>query len=531
MKLLYQTLTIILTLTPVLTLKGQESGNIDHSFINAISPWLQSDNAAGLCAMPVNRSGFVNAHFGKQNGGLCGINDSADSFDAGAQTETFVKVSERLHLFGNLDYNNFQGKDMGGPVFMDPSYNSINFYEFADTTLGRRTKETYHLSGGISYNFNNKWSIGAKVDYTDADRTKIKDPRYLTVWMDFGASAGFRFAPTDAFSIGLNFKYRRTLEQIDAEIVGVTGEKYFTYIDMGGFYGTRELLNESSGYLSESETRPMFNTFYGGALQIEAGRDTKIFNEISFLRRGGYYGKKSSTSVTFTEHSGNIIEYRGVLVAGKGDNRHRVGLDFCYESLDNLENIYRMSAQTGQYTVVEYFGQNEVLNRTDMNFGLSYTGYTGISNFRPTWEFGIAADWHNRSSLTTIYPFYRSYTLMTLHGKLFGKRNIVIKNKNILMIEIQGHFNMGLGNPKTDGTLAGTNSKAPLSADLYLDKDFEYKTAMQAGGLMKLRYTRLFKKIGAYVEVADSFTHLLKKPEFLKGSYRNILETKIGITF
>lgn len=532
MKLLHKTLTAILALHPVLAplAQAQEVCGQDHDFIYATSPWLSSGNAAGLCTMPTARSGYAQAAFGKQDGGLCGINDSADSFDAGVQTETIIKVSDRLYLQGRLEYNYFRGKNMGGPIFLDPSYNPLNLYEFDEKTVGIKNKEMYSLSGGIAYNFNEKWSIGGKISYESTDRTKLKDPRCMTVWMDLGVSAGFRYAPSDAFSFGANFTYRRTLEQVGSDIIGVTAEKYFTFIDLGGFYGSRELMDGGS-YISLSETRPMFNSFYGGSIQIEAGRKTKVFNEISFLSRSGYYGKKSSSTVTFTEHSSNVVEYHGVLLTGSEAFRHRVGLDFRYEGLANNENIYRMNTEVGEYTKVEYLGQNEVLKQTDLGVAISYTGYVGIENFRPKWEFGAAIDADRRSSLTTIYPFYRSSSVARANARIFGSRNIVFKQKNVLFIGLLADFAMGFGNPKNDGILASSTSDAPRSADVYLNLDFEYKTAMRAGAQATVRYTRMFRKLAAYIEVSDSYIHLFKTPEYLAGNYRNILETKIGISF
>ena len=97
---------------------------------------------------------------------------------------------------------------------------------------------------------------------------------------------------------------------------------------------------------------------------------------------------------------------------------------------------------------------------------------------------------------------------------------------------LEGLFAMGFGNPKNDEILASSSSDAPRSMDLYLNKDFEYKTAMQTGGCVTVRYTRFFKKnIAFYVEAKDRFDHLLKKAEYLPGNYRNILEVKVGCTF
>ena len=112
------------------------------------------------------------------------------------------------------------------------------------------------------------------------------------------------------------------------------------------------------------------------------------------------------------------------------------------------------------------------------------------------------------------------------------KRNMMVQKKHILTAGIEGCFSMGFGNPKSDGALAGSTSNAPKSADSYMNRDFEYKTGMQAGGRLSLRYTHICnEKVAVYTEARESYTHLLKKPEFLNGNNKNIIELSIGCTF
>ena len=351
--------------------------------------------------------------------------------------------------------------------------------------------------------------------------------------MDLGVSAGFRFAPTESFSIGLSAIYRRTLENFTGNKYGVKNYTHYILVDFGGFYGSREIFEDKNGHVAVGDYRPMFNNFYGGSLQIAAGNKTKIFNEITFLLRNGYFGKKSSSTVTFTEHNGSIIEYNGVLTVPASDALHRIGLDVRYESLDNNKNIYKLVTPEGSMTQVEYVGAPQnVLKRTDISGALSYSGYTGIKEYRPLWEYGIKAEGWYRMQTTSIFPFIRNSSVAHADARIWGTRNILDQSRNMFTIGLEGLFSMGFGNPKEDTVLASTTSDPPRSMDLYLDRDFEYKTAMQAGGCLRLRYTRFFgEKIAFYVEAKDCFTHLLKKPEFLTGSYRNILDTKIGITF
>jgi hypothetical protein len=315
------------------------------------------------------------------------------------------------------------------------------------------------------------------------------------------------------------------------KIYGVSGKQYFTLIDYGGFFGTRELFDGDYAMVSPGDTRSTFNGYYGASLQIEAGRRIKVFNELTYLRRGGYYGNKASTKVTYTEHGGSIMEYKGTLLAGSGRNLHKVGLDARFENILNNENVYRYSTQVGEQTIVEYISQNEVLDRTDISAALSYTGYLDVENFRPRWEYGMNAAFASRQSLATIYPYYRNSGHSSISANLYGKRNF-LSGKNLFTVGLGLDFMTGFGVPKEDGFLANSSSEPPKSFDLYLNRDFEYKTAMRAGGSASLRYTRLFSEnVGGYIQLSDRYISMLQASEYLANGHRNTLLLTIGCTF
>ena len=533
MRLLSKTLSaLILVLGLTHGASGQERGSVrDFDLIRSTSPWMSSRNAAGLGSMPVERIAVAEGSFEKDNGGLTDNAGSENCFKAGAMTESYLKISDRLAFHGKLSYSFFRGKDMGGSILMDPSYNPINFYESVDTTRGVKNRELYHLEGGLAYSLGKKWSIGVNVNYESGDQAKLKDPRFLNTWMDLGISAGTRFAASEGFSIGLSLEYERTLEALKSKTFGTTDKKYYTFTDYGGFYGTRELLDDNNGMVSIGTTNPMFNMFYGASVQIETGRKTKTFHELTYLRRSGYFGHPGSTKIMYTEHSGNILEYSGFATIRKGSDLHRIGLDLRYEGLFNYENVYRFNTEAGEQSTVEYISQNEVLDRTDIYAGLSYTGYIGLKDFRPSWEYGAQASAFNTASLATIYPFYRSSSSTAIDAQLYGKKNM-LSGKNLFSVMVEAEFLTGFGNPKTDGILASSSSDAPRSFDLYLNRDFEYKTATRVGGGLTFRYTRLFSdRIGGYIQLSDRHISLLQAAEYLKGRNRNTLELTIGCTF
>lgn len=525
------TCIILLGLTP--NASGQEGRSIrDFEYVRSSEPWTTSRNAAGLAAMPLNRNTRAEGSFVKENGGLIDNAGSNNSIKAGAMTESFLKISENIAFYGKISYSYFSGKDMGVSILMDPDYNPINFHESVDTTRGTKNKELYHLVGGMSYTFNNsRWSLGAKVNYESGDQAKLKDPRFLNVWTDLGTSAGFMYRTPECFSIGMNLEYRRTVETLLGKTYGTSGKQYYTFIDYGTFCGSRELFDGADGMVTVGNTRPMFNNFVGASVQVEFGRKTKVFNELTYLMRKGYFGNRGTTNILYTEHGSNIIEYKGVVTTGKNSNRHQFGLDFRYEGLLNYENIYRLNTQVGEYTTVEYLSQNEVLDRIDIHAGLSYTGYSDIRNYRPKWEYGAKAAFNSRMSLSTIYPYYRNSSYSNASVEAFGKRSI-ISGKDIFTLGLEGYFLTGFGTAKEDGIFAGSSSEAPMSFDTYLYRDFEYRTSTRAGGGLTVRYTRLFnEKISGYIQLSDKYISMLKEAEYLDKGHRNTLSLSIGCTF
>lgn len=514
-------ITFILAFVLMQTASGQEP-----------APWLESRNAAGLNTMPTGRNSIAEIMFRKDDGGLVPDEESDDSFLAGAMTESYLKISDRLYFYGKLDYTFFNGRNMGGPILMDPSYNPINFYEASDTTRGVKRSEMYHLAGGIAYDFDGRWSVGAKINYESGDMSKLKDPRFLNVWMDMDLSAGFRFAPSETISFGASLEYRRTLESLTGNIFGTTDKQYFTYIDYGGYFGRKELFDSTDGMVPTSSNRPMFNTFYGGSVQIGTGRKVRTFHQLTFLRRSGYFGERGSTSITYTEHYGNIFGYDGEVSFHSGNDIHRIEADFCFSNLINLENVYRHSTQTGQNTVVEYLSQNTVLDRRGVEAGISYTAQLGIKGRYPQWSYGIRADLYNTASLTTLYPFYRRSSRNTVAASAYGNRNFLAGKGNIITVGLEAVFSTGYGIAKDDGTLAQSTSDSPHSMDICLYRDYEYRTLPQTGGEVTFTYTKEFsERLSGYVRLSERYTTLLKEARYLTGNQRNSFSITLGCRF
>ena len=505
-------------------------GQRDYDFVKATTPVLNLSNPAALAGWD-GRIAKAAVRFDKADGALVSLTQSPDSYEAAAGTESFYRISKRLAFFGHIDWSYFSGKDMGGPILMDPDYNPVNFYESDPATLGVKNRESYSLKGALSYNFSDKWAAGVSVKFDGRDQTKVKDPRFLNYWTDLAFDAGVSFRPSSSLLLGASAFYRNTLESVQGGIYGKTDQSYFFQIDRGGFFGTvAELVGDRSA-LSPKEKRPMDNTFIGGALQVAVS--DRFFSEVSFTSRNGYFGRKSSSSAVFFEFSGIEIRYDGAYLIPVGNSDvHRIGLSAGFAMLSNEENTFNYVTPTGGVTTVDYTGQNHVLDRTVIDGKLSYRWFHGMDGQRPNLTVGADVTAYSKTQTTEIYPFFRDHGFTRLDADVFCSKDFRLGSRNILNVAAHGLFHTGFGVDKEDGQYAAGTSKLIKSFDMWLGPQYEYETASRAGGLLSVEWVPVLKAaVTPYVRISDSFMTLFEEPVYLKGSTRNIASIAVGISF
>lgn len=507
---------------------GQEAGAYhDFYFVKETSPYLQLSNPAAVSTFTGHVS-MAELAFRKDNGGLISLEESPDSYKGGAETESYISISDKISFHGKISWSYFSGRDMGGQILMDPSYNPVNFLESDETTIGRKNREEYVLVGDMAYKLSDSWALGCGVEYVSADQTKVKDPRFNSVWMDLGVRAGFTFRPSENSLFGMALVYRNTLEQLRGGIYGTTDKQYFVLTDKGGFYGTLDELAGDYNKIPTTETRPMSNSFYGAAFQLVSG---SLSNELEVLWRDGYYGKQASASATFFKYSGVRAVYRGKLFARTGADLHRASWGLNYELLGNDENLFRFVTPTGENTYVDYTGKNHIMDRHQFAASLGYTWDKGVEEYMPSFTAGVSASGRGYMLSTVLYPFYRNASCVTVSADAFVRKNVKAW-KGYFSLQADASFRTGFGNPRDDGAYASTSSTSIKSFDGYLNRQFEYDTAPAAGAALALIYTHRFTdKLAPYVKLSDTFTSLLAAPEYLSGRFRNIATITIGCNF
>ena len=518
---LRQILTAALILAAATSAAGQDKG--DYYQYVATNPYLELSNASFLNTFQ-GRIGNIQTDFRKHDGEFISLSESPDSWQTGASTESYFRVSDRLAFYGKMHWQYFEGKDMGAQILMDPEYNPVNFLENSLETKGVKKRETYNLVGGLSYRLGKRLAAGLKLNYTSADQTKIKDPRFSNIWMDIDANAGLSFRFAKKSMVGFSFLYRNTLEQVRGGKYGTTDKQYYIQTDKGGFYGTITELSGDYNHISDQSARPMENNFYGMAAQLVIS--DKFSSEFWARERSGYYGRRSSSTATFFEFNGAEMGYDGKLLLPFGRSLHMLTLSARMETLTNNENKFKYITPSGQNTQVNYTGQDKIMTRSATYADIAYTWYYGS-----TLALGVKSGARLRNGKTSLYPFWRKYNDTYSQAEVWGRYNVPA-GPCIIAIEAHVNAGSGVGTPKNDGSEFEASSKTIRSFDDYLYRQFEYDTAQRAGASLSVKCS-LPRRGGftPYIGLGDSYTTLLKEPEYLDGASRNIATITLGCNF
>ena len=518
---------LALALAPALLAEAGDGQVRDFRLVQQTTPQLIVSNPAAM-GFWSGRVAMVEANAVKSNGGLIALEESSDDFSIGALTESYYRISKLITFHGKLAWSHFSGKEMCGPVPVNPDFHPTGFYESDPEMVGIKKRELYDLTGGLSINLDSDWSLGFNVNYEAGDQTKVKDPRFSNILTNLDLKAGLAWHPSRNFMVGLSGQYESLLEQIRGGIYGATDKQYFIQNDRGAFFGTVEDLSGDYNIISSTNLVPLDNRFYGASLQVIL---FEIFtNEFTYRKRAGYYGKRSTTTPIYYEYGGLGVAYSGTLLLHSGSDIHRLAVDVNYDMVSADENRFNYVTQPGGNTIVEYTTKSRITDRGDMTASLNYRWFIDAYGNRPAATLGAKATYFARTQVTQIYPFFRNHSFSRIGGELFLEKDFDLGYCSIIP-SLTGIYQMGWGVKKADGTYVETTSTRLKSFDYWLDRKYEYDTAARAGGCLSVTFAKSFEKFEIYLKISDTLTSLLAQPEFLAGRTRNIAQLTIGCNF
>ncbi len=494
---------------------------------------LASENPAYLQYSPVSKISLAEVYFSKNNGEFINYYQSPDSYEVGAQTESFFRLNPKVVLYGKIRYANFNGKQMGGSVFIAPYIRAFDIQETTDETRGNKNREDYFLSGAASVRVSNRLTFGGRIDYRAANYSKFKDLRHVNKLFDFTGIVGAAYTLGDSFEWGVNYFYRRNVEDVEFKMHGTTDQRYTSFIDLGAFYGLHEEFG-SDGYTDPDYSNPAVDEWQGASLQFTYKKSEKhlFFNELSYRIQNGYYGKRSPSTPVFLEHRAPVFTYNGNFSFRQKNNRHIISAGIEHENLKNFENIYRKENYEGGRTEVIYLGKNPIFNQTIIKSSLAYTADLHVVDYYPQWIFKTEANYFSRKQKVSIYPYYRRHNIRVFDINASAARNIVRKqNRYGLFVGVQRFF--GSGFSKEDGVYAtpSETQRPPKDNDTLLFREQEYLTATRLKGNIGFALTRSFSEtLKGYIRLDYAITKA-SGVEYLSGSNQHQATFTAGCGF
>ena len=491
-----------------------------------------SYNPAFLTNHTLYRSSYLHASGNIGNGDFVNYNESNDTRSYGIKTESYYRFNERIMLYGMMAYGNQRGEDMSGSAFIPDRLLPFDLVETTDTCAGDKKLETFSISGAIGYRISDRFALGGKVYYQSANYAKFKDLRHQNSRMQLVADAGATYDINRLFTVGMSYQYHRTNESLMFGVYGNTDRQYYTLVDLGGFFGRREVFSDMGlGYTSEST--PLFTETHGGALQLQVnpGRNIQWFNEFTYSAGDGKFGSGDDNAVTYSTHDLTLMSYRGKMQIKHAGDAHVVEIEAGTTNTKNYENNYKMSTDQNGVSHIQYYGKNKVLDRDNINAALRYTFFKDADKTRSRYHAGAAARLTRMESTTSLYPFFRKQTINTWNASLFGAYNWFVKNQ-VFTLGLDLSYGAGGGTMFKDGLYAGVSDdqKQPDTRNDLLQKNYDFLTAQRIGGSLKLGYERnIMKNISAYAIAGVSPRYALDSS--LKKEHYMQFDLQLGVKF
>ena len=508
----------------------------DFLFLKQSDAWLTNPNAAGLTRLNIAHLSDAKIDFGYETGGFVNYYEAAKAVNVGAGVESFYRLTDRIVMYGKMGYHNFAGKKMSGSAFVNPSRMPFDIVESTTDNSGNKHRDTYTLTGAVGADVHQGIAVGAKVDFTAANYAKYKDLRHKNNLMDLALTAGIYAPLGKRVQVGANYFYRRSTEQVRFSIYGNADLVYKSIIDYGAFFGKTETFGEK-GYTEQNREMPLFNEYHGVGIQAGWDITSQIswHNHFGYAHREGYYGKKSSYTVSHNQFDGKSFVYDGRLTVKTATDKHLLDMHIDWESTTDYNNSYREvedAATSARY--YEYYTPVKLSKKTWTEASVAYTGYYGVRDLTATWMTNGGVEFTRRKVTAYDYPYYRTQDLRHVAFFAQGERNFFF-DKSLLSVSLAMNYQTGSGDLYNDGTMAPPSDKQvpPAEMTAFLHREYQYLTAPQYGFEMAVKYAFVFPKTRMKTYAKAAFNHLrtTEKDDYLEGQSHSTLSLTVGCTF
>ncbi|SEA59356.1 hypothetical protein SAMN05216455_109105 [Segatella bryantii] len=506
----------------------------DFSYVIQSDPWLMGNNPSALIRFGSSTLSEATVSMTVGNGGFVNYDQSPHTLTFGASAESVYRLSPRTVVYGRMSYQNESTSNMAGSAFLNTYHLPFDIVEDSLTNEGDEHRDTYHLKGGVGVDIWHGWSVGASFDFTAANLAKYKDLRHQNKAMDLTFSAGF-YLPLGHVSLGANYLYRRSTENIRFKVYGQSDKVYKSLIAYANFMGQVEQFT-TNGYTGSNNEQPLFSARHGACVQLDwrITPQWQWYHSMMAQYRSGYYGRESAYTITYMRHHSHIYTYQSRLSYRLPTSLHRMDVSISAERLENNQNAYLETLNEQGASQYEYFGAVKTGDKLWVDTHIGYTGDMGIDYELPRWTVATGVNIGHRKQTGYRYPYYRRQQLNQVQGYIDACHRIRLR-QGILQAGLQFAYQKGSGDVYEDLTFAEPSAQqtAPPSMDAYLYRDYEYYTAPQVKVGAALKYSFVFPqtRMKTYVEGKCTYLKAYNTDAYLKGDAYTTVMLIVGVDF
>ncbi len=506
----------------------------DFSYVMQSDPWLMGNNPSALTRFGSSTLSEAIVSMTVGNGGFVNYDQSPHTLTFGASAESVYRLSPRTVVYGRMSYQNESSSNMAGSAFLNTYHLPFDIVEDSLTNEGDEHRDTYHLKGGVGVDIWHGWSVGASFDFTAANLAKYKDLRHQNKAMDLTFSAGF-YLPLGHVSLGANYLYRRSTENIRFKVYGQSDKVYKSLIAYANFMGQVEQFT-TNGYTGSNNEQPLFSARHGACVQLDwrITPQWQWYHSMMAQYRSGYYGRESAYTITYMRHHSHIYTYQSRLSYRLPTSLHRMDVSISAERLENNQNAYLETLNEQGASQYEYFGAVKTGDKLWVDTHIGYTGDMGIDYELPRWTVATGVNIGHRKQTGYRYPYYRRQRLNQVQGYIDACHRIRLR-QGVLQAGLQFAYQKGSGDVYEDLTFVEPSAQqtAPPSMDAYLYRDYEYYTAPQVKVGAALKYSFIFPqtRMKTYVEGKCTYLKAYNTDAYLKGDAYTTVMLIVGVDF
>ena len=428
----------LIALSSVSDVRGQRSFTLEQDR----NYWLTSSSPAALTSFSVPSISSGSLFYAYENGDAFKPLQGSKNNIFGARVRSYTRLSDKVVVYGNISYSNNSVSEMAVSMLI-PTDELIPFdlKEESSENKGNKRFEYFNLEGKTGWKLTRLLSLGAGIDYSTGSYAKFRDLRHTNTLMDLDVSGNVFLTITNSFNLGAGFEYRRRTETLKFDTFGTTDKVFRTIIDYANGYGPVETYG-GEGFTDSTHELPLFSDYLG--LNVQASFKN-LFFDWTYLRRNGYYGRKSQYTALHSTHSGNFFKWNfRCYLKRNPSSLIMIDLKAHSELLRTFRTNYRKvtASINNSVTYYEYYRPVKMSDKAQQTSSLSMTACWKPAADIFLWNVIVGADFLMGKQTAYIFPDAFTKRLNAIRPYAEVERNKMFQNTSVLRCGVKSSMQL-----------------------------------------------------------------------------------------